>query len=324
MDLRYQIANKMYKFSYTIKKVSSMERVKRLIHLDYAYKLGLTGENVTVAIMDTGIVPHPDFDNRILVFKDCIGKRNSLYDDNGHGTHVAGILAGNGGMSANGKYCGIAPKTNLVVIKVLDKNGNGNTTNVVEGVDWLLKNKERYKIRLLNISVGMLKNAGGKEKQELLDAVERVWDAGIMVVTAAGNNGPRENTVTVPGISRKVLTVGSMDDRSDETGTYVGRDGYSGAGPTDCCIMKPEILAPGTNVMSCCMDGKTYIKKSGTSMAAPVVTGVLALAFEHRPNLSPGEMKLRLYESAYPRGAYFHKKAWGMIHADNLIRYGTY
>ena len=163
-----------------------MERVKKLIHLDYAYKLGLTGENVTVAIMDTGIVPHPDFDNRIIMFKDCIAQKSSLYDDNGHGTHVAGILAGNGGLSQNQKYCGIAPKANLVVIKVLDKNGNGNTANVVAGVEWLLKNKEKYKIRLLNISVGMLKNAGGKEKQELLDAVERVWDAGIMVVTAAG------------------------------------------------------------------------------------------------------------------------------------------
>lgn len=301
-----------------------MERVKKLIHLDYAYKLGLSGENVTVAVMDTGIVTHPDFDNRILIFKDCISKREALYDDNGHGTHVAGILAGNGSLSQNRMYCGIAPKTKLVVIKVLDKNGNGNTSNVLVGVDWLIKNKEKYKIRLLNISVGMLKNAGTKEKQELLDAVEAVWDAGIMVVTAAGNNGPKENTVTIPGISKKVLTVGSMDDRTDQTGTYVGKDGYSGAGPTDCCIMKPEILAPGTNVVSCCMDGKTYVKKSGTSMAAPVVTGALALAFEHSPELSPAEMKLRLYESAYPRGEYFKKKAWGMIHVDNLIRYRIY
>ena len=301
-----------------------MDRVKKLIHLDYAYKLGLSGENVTVAVMDTGIVSHPDFSNRILLFKDCIGQRIALYDDNGHGTHVSGIIAGNGSMSQNKKYCGMAPNTKLIVIKVLDKNGNGNTANVLSGVDWLLKNKDKYRIRLLNISVGMLKNAGSKEKQALIDAVEAVWDTGIMVVTAAGNNGPKENTVTIPGISRKVLTVGSMDDRTDQTGTYIGKDGYSGVGPTDCCIMKPEILAPGTNVVSCCMDGKTYIKKSGTSMAAPVVTGALALAYEHAPELSPAEMKLRLYESVYPRGEYYGKKAWGMIHVDNLIRYRTY
>lgn len=301
-----------------------MERVKKLIHLDYAYKTGLTGENVTVAVMDTGIVPHPDFDNRILGFLDFVNKKNALYDDNGHGTHVAGILAGNGKLSPNRCYSGIAPKVNLLILKVLDKNGNGNTVNVLRGVDWLIKNKDKYRIRLLNISVGMLKNAGGKEKQELLEAVDLVWDAGIMVVTAAGNNGPKENTVTIPGISRKVLTVGCMDDRIDQTGTYIGKDGYSGAGPTDCCIMKPEILAPGTNVISCGTDFKNYVKKSGTSMAAPVVTGALALAFEYSPELNPAEMKLRLYESAFPRGDYFRKKAWGMIHVDNLIRYCVY
>lgn len=301
-----------------------MERVKKIIHMDYAYKIGLTGENVTVAVMDTGIVPHLDFDSRILVFKDCINQKNMLYDDNGHGTHVAGIIAGSGKLSQSRCYQGIAPKANLIIIKVLDKNGNGNTANVLSGVDWLLRNKEKYRVRLLNISVGMLKSAGGKEKKELLDAVEAVWDAGIMVVTAAGNNGPKENSVTIPGISRKVLTVGSMDDRMDQTGTYIGRDGYSGAGPTDCCIMKPEILAPGTNVVSCSADGRNYTKKSGTSMAAPVVTGALALAFEHSPELSPAEMKLRLYESAFPRGEYFHKKTWGMIHVDNLIRYCVY
>lgn len=143
-------------------------------------------------------------------------------------------------------------------------------------------------------------------------------------LTGEGNNGPKANSVTIPGISRKVLTVGCMDDNRDETGTYMGKEGYSGVGPTDCCIVKPEILAPGTNVVSCCMDGKTYLKKSGTSMAAPVVTGALALAYEKFPNLSPAEMKLRLYESAFPRGEYFQKKCWGMIHVDNLVRYPVY
>ncbi len=303
-----------------------MNRVKKLIHLDYAYKIGLTGKNITIACMDTGIAPHTDFDNRITAFVDCVNKRKGLYDDNGHGTHISGICAGSGRLSKQWCFQGIAPEANLVVIKVLDQKGNGNTANVLAGVDWLLKNKKKYQIRLLNISVGMLKNARRKEKQELLDAVDMVWDAGILVVTASGNNGPRENSVTIPGISRKVLTVGCMDDYEDETGMYpisqtAQKGGYSGVGPTDCCIMKPEILAPGTNVISCCIDGKTYVKKSGTSMAAPVVTGALALAYEKFPELSPADMKLRLYESAFPRGEYFQKKSWGMIHVDNLIRY---
>ena len=235
---------------------------------------------------------------------------------------MAGIIAGNGRVDY--RYCGIAPKAKLLVLKVLDKNGNGNTANVLTGMEWLIKHKDVYQVRLLNISVGMLRNAGEKEKAQLLDAVDAAWDAGIMVVTAAGNNGPKENTVTIPGISRKVLTVGCMDDDTDETGQYNRKEGYSGMGPTDCCIMKPEILAPGTNVISCCMDAKGYIKKSGTSMAAPVVTGALALAFQCFNELTPAEMKLRLYESAYPRGEFFGKKTWGMIHVENLIRYRTY
>lgn len=302
-----------------------MDRVKRMIHLDRAYKMGLNGKNVTVAVMDTGIVRHPDFSGRILTFEDFCNRRVSLYDDNGHGTHVAGIIAGDGRMSETKGgiriYSGIAPKANLVVLKVLDRGGNGVTKNVLEGIDWLIQNKERYRIRILNISVGMLSTAGMKEKKELLSAVDAVWDAGIMVVTAAGNNGPRENTVTIPGISRKVLTVGSVDDTEATDGSRFLSRGYSGNGPTECCIVKPEILAPGTNIKSCSRDARGYIKKSGTSMAAPVVAGTLALAFGKNAELSPADMKLRLYESAYPRGEQLSRKGWGVIHGDNLIWY---
>ena len=163
-----------------------MKRVKKLIHLDYAYKIGLTGKNITIACMDTGAAPHMDFGNRIITFVDFINQRNGLYDDNGHGTHVTGICSGSGKLSRNQCLQGIAPQADLVIIKVLDQKGNGNTANVLMGMDWLLKNKKKYQVRLLNISVGMLKNAREKEKQELLNAVDMAWDAGILVVTASG------------------------------------------------------------------------------------------------------------------------------------------
>lgn len=301
-----------------------MNHVKKIIHSDYAYKSGLNGQNVTVAVMDTGIVPHPDFGNRILVFKDFCNGREGLYDDNGHGTHVSGIIGGNGKMSAgkNGicVYSGIAPKVNIIMLKVLDEGGNGSTAKVLEGMEWLSKMKERYGIRLLNISVGMLPSAGQREQKALLEAVDDIWDQGIMVVAAAGNNGPKENSVTIPGISRKILTVGSVDDEEPEGNPHGLIRGYSGKGPTECCVVKPEILAPGTNIKSCSRDGKGYQVKSGTSMAAPVVTGALALAFEKYPHLSPGEMKLRLYERAYPRGEQIGRMGWGVIHVDNLVR----
>ncbi|MFR4350815.1 MAG: S8 family peptidase [Roseburia sp.] len=301
-----------------------MNRVKKLIHTDYAYKLGLSGQNVTVAVMDTGIARHLDFGNRIVAFVDFYNGRAGIYDDNGHGTHVSGIIAGSGKLSAdkNGKplYGGVAPRANLIMLKVLDERGNGNTARVLAGIDWMIKNKEKYGIRLLNISVGMLPSAGKKEQRELLAAVDELWDRGITVVAAAGNNGPKENSVTIPGISRKILTVGSSDDISADSGVKGLKRGYSSNGPTECCIVKPEILAPGTRITSCNRDGKGYQVKSGTSMAAPVVTGALALAFQKYPYLAPAEMKLRLYERAYPRGEQLGKKSWGVVHVDNLVR----
>ena len=301
-----------------------MDRVKRLIHCERAYKAGLSGKRVTVAVMDTGAAPHPDFFNRIVAFRDFCGKRISMYDDNGHGTHVAGIIGGNGSRSKDDRgryrYAGIAPKVEYVILKVLDQKGNGVTSHVLEGVDWLLHNREKYGIRILNISVGMRPSAGKIEREALLYAVDAVWDSGIAVISAAGNNGPGENTVTIPGISRKVITVGSLDDEVVPTGR-AGKlmKGYTGFGPTECCIVKPEILAPGTNITSCAKDG-TYTVKSGTSMAAPVVSGALALALERHPDWLPADLKLRLYESAYPRGEQIGRNCWGILHTDNLIQ----
>lgn len=298
-----------------------MERVKRLIHCGRAYKMGLGGNNVTVAVMDTGIVAHPDFDNRILYFKDYCGGREGAYDDNGHGTHVCGIIGGSGISSrddgGNFPCSGVAPRARFVVLKVLDRRGNGNTDDVLAGVDWILKNKEAYGIRILNISVGMVAGAGAAEQQKLLRAVDEAWDNGIFVVTAAGNNGPMENSVTIPGISRKVLTVGSCDDNL----TVAGRlpKSYSGVGPTSCCIVKPEVLAPGTGIKSCSRDGAGYTVKSGTSMAAPVVSGAAALAFQKYPWWTPADLKLRFYESVYPRGEQLGRRCWGMLHVDNLV-----
>ena len=301
-----------------------MDRVKRLIHCERAYKAGLSGKRLTVAVMDTGAAPHPDFSNRIVAFRDFCGKRISMYDDNGHGTHVAGIIGGNGSRSKDDRgryrYAGIAPKVEYVILKVLDQKGNGVTSHVLEGVDWLLHNREKYGIRILNISVGMLPSAGKIEREALLYAVDAVWDSGIAVISAAGNNGPGENTVTIPGISRKVITVGSLDDEvvpTERAGKLM--KGYTGFGPTECCIVKPEILAPGTNITSCAKDG-TYTVKSGTSMAAPVVSGALALALERHPDWLPADLKLRLYESAYPRGEQIGRNCWGILHTDNLIQ----
>ena len=154
----------------------------------------LTGKGIGVAMLDTGIFPHIDFAGRILAFQDFIYDRKTPYDDNGHGTHVAGILGGSG-VAFHGKYKGVACGCNLIGIKVLDRNGNGEKESVIRSLDWIQKNRNRYQIRIINISVGTTQKEAHKD---LIDAVERAWDAGLIVVAAAGNMGPGEGSITAP------------------------------------------------------------------------------------------------------------------------------
>ena len=293
-----------------------MNRVKEIVHAKCVYQYGYTGKNIKIAVLDTGIAKHPDLSNRDIYFLDFINGRKGMYDDNGHGTHVAGILCGDGRMNKKG-ISGMAPAADLVVLKVLDYQGNGSAQDVEQALDWVLKNHRIYGIRLLNFSVGFLPGADYEEQKRIIDAVEELWNRGVMVVSAAGNNGPVENSIAVPGISRKILTVGASDD---ELGTSGLHRGYSGAGPTACCIVKPEVLAPGTRILSCDYKTTGYAQKSGTSMAAPVVCGAMALAMEKEPELHPEEWKMRLYDSVWPRGDSIGRKSWGILHVDNLMQ----
>lgn len=293
-----------------------MHQVRNKLKADYAHAKGYTGKGITVAVMDTGIIQHPDFDRRILEFKDFTLGRKNAYDDNGHGSHVAGIIAGSGKMS-RGIYKGIAPECNLVIAKVLDRKGNGNTTQVIEAIDDIIAKQEKYNIRILNISVGMLPSADEQEKKSLINAVEKAWNAGIVVVAAAGNNGPKQNTVTIPGQCKSIITVGSIDDYS---GIKKGlRNGYSGRGPTDCCAIKPEILAPGTEIKSCSNRGNSYEIKSGTSMSAPIISGSIALLLQKYPKMTPAEVKLRLYERTVPLKEAGNREYWGVVYLNRLL-----
>jgi serine protease AprX len=285
-----------------------MEHVKELVHAKAVYRQGYTGKNVRIAVLDTGIFLHRDIRANLIGFVDYVNGRSACYDDNGHGTHVAGIICGNGGIK------GIAPEANILALKVLDAGGNGKTARVLQALGWILEKHEAYRIRILNFSVGFLPGAGDREQEQILALLEQLWDEGVVIVTAAGNNGPREGSVTVPGISRKVITVGASDDENP------GRNlphSYSGRGPTGCCIVKPEILAPGTNIISLDHRDHRYIRKSGTSMATPVVTGALALALQKNPTLRPEELKLKLYESAEEVPENPH--VWGLLNVDSLL-----
>lgn len=283
-----------------------MDRVKRLVNANRVYHEGYTGKGVRIALLDTGAFQHRELAQKIIFFKDYVNNKADCYDDNGHGTHIAGIICG--------RDCGMAPDAELLVFKILDKQGNGRTQDALKALDWIHQNHSIYNIKILNFSMGYMPNANARLQNQLLEKLDKIWDEGVIVVTAAGNNGPDENSVTVPGISRKVITVGV----SDEDNTVSKREqGYGGRGPTSCCIVKPEILAPGTKVLSLSNEENKYIEKSGTSMAAPVVSGALALALERKRDITPVEMKLLLYDTVKNREK---NQAWGVLDVDNLIK----
>ena len=292
-----------------------MNRARVLTHCQGS---GYSGKGVTVAILDSGIYPHADYADRIVCFYDILNGRTKPYDDQGHGTHIAGIIGGNGRASRR-TYVGMAPDANLFSIKVLDKRGNGETEQVIKALEYLISKKEQYRVRVVNMSVGTIPEAGQTEKNGLVRAVEKAWDAGLVVVAAAGNNGPEPMSITTPGISRKVITVGSSEqDKRLENGEIA--EGASSRGPTPFCVCKPDILAPGKGIISCRNARNGYISKTGTSMSTAIVSGAVALLLEKKPWLSPAEVKLALYHSAVDLGWEKNRQGWGMLDVKRLLR----
>lgn len=274
-------------------------------------ELGLDGQGITVAVVDSGIAEHPDLKgpdaSRIIVSSNHTNDTNAI-DGFGHGSHVAGIIAGNGNAS-QGVYQGVAPGVNLINVKVSDNEGYGTVSDLVGGLQWIYENRETYNIRVVNISV----NSSVPEPYHTsaLDAaVEILWFNGIVVVVSAGNNGTGNGPVTIlpPGNDPFVITVGSVDDqgtpeKDDDEVSY-----FSAYGLTEDYFAKPDLVAPGRNVISLSAgpDSKAnkyhpkhkvdndYFRMSGTSMSAPAVSGAVALLLQDEPYLTPDQVKYRL------------------------------
>jgi serine protease AprX len=291
---------------------------------------GVTGNGVGVAVIDSGIASHPDLNVAMAV--DFTNSNSSLstttvtmggYDPFGHGTHVAGIIAGSGAASG-GAHHGMAPNVNLVDLRVLDQNGGGYVSDVMAAIDWAVTNAntpgksgKNLNIRVINLSLGFLTResaANDPLSQECLMAVQN----GMVVVASAGNYGRDSagNTlyewITSPGIEPAVLTVGAMttwgtDSRADDTVAT-----YSSRGPTYADhALKPDVVAPGSKVISTMSPGSflpttypqlvydsNYMTLSGTSMAAPVVSGAVALMLEKNPSMQPNAVKAALMYTA--------------------------
>ena len=154
--------------------------------------MGYTGRGIGVAVLDTGIYLHEDFEHRVAAFVDIVQRRRDTYDDNGHGTHISGIIGGSG-RASRGMYMGVAPECHIIMLKVLDKKGNGYASDVLAGLKWIRDNRERYGIRIVNISVGSFSKKGMTENSVLVRGVNAAWDDGLVVCVAAGNMGPHEH-----------------------------------------------------------------------------------------------------------------------------------
>jgi serine protease AprX len=293
-----------------------MNRARKMIGLDRAIENTLTGKGVAIAVMDTGIAPHPDLERHRIAFTDYINGHTQPYDDNGHGTHIAGIIAGNG-RASNGRYKGIAPESSLYCMKVLDAQGNGNSGLLAQALSDLIEIYQRRNIRIVNISVGSMPGKDSGELKQMMQLVDMAWDKGLVIVTAAGNTGPARESVTCPGIHKKVITVGALEEGQPDQG-YL-RAGYSGRGPTKECVVKPELVAPGNAITSMGTGYRLYETKSGTSMSTAIVSGLIALLLQKEPNLTPNEVKLRLMQSCVKGSGISNQEGLGLISAKKLF-----
>lgn len=299
-----------------------MQRVREQIE---CFEKEILGQGIIVAVLDTGCERHPDVMGCILEFKDFVNHRRLLYDDNGHGTHVCGIISGNGA-SSGGRYRGMAPKAGLIVCKVLDHHGNGTAEHMLEALQWILEQKDKLRVQVLNISIGIADLKDKAKEEELRKVLERMWECGITVVCSAGNKGPANNSISSVGGIRKVITVGCHDGKhfADNPQRCAV---YSGRGEAGVWLRKPDIVAPGTDIVSCNafykksfgFGGNAYLKKSGTSMATPIVSGAAALFFSKFPNQSNVDFRQKLTLTATDLGEAWNVQGWGMINVKRLL-----
>jgi serine protease AprX len=259
-----------------------------------------TRDDLVAAVIDTGIdAGHRDLDGgKVIAFKDFVNGAIAPYDDEGHGTHVAATIAGDGEARGDRLHRGVAPGAALVGIKVLDGAGNGTMDTVLSGIEWAVQNRATYGIEAINLSLGAAGCSDGADADSL--AVDRATDAGLVVSVAAGNEGAAPCTIGSPGAAAKAVTVGAMADMG-VGGFFQAR--FSSRGKTLDGRVKPDVSAPGVEITSAAANtADGYAVHSGTSMATPFVAGVALLMLDASPALAPQAVKDKLMQTAIDWG----------------------
>jgi serine protease AprX len=273
---------------------------------------GDTGQGVTVAVLDTGIGNLPDFSGRLVGGVDLTNGNNPFQDSYGHGTFVAGLIAGNGA-SSNGQYSGEAPGAKLVSIKVAGADGTTHLGTLISGLEWAVDHKGSYGIKILNISLGF-QPSQSTVINPLDRAVEAMWNSGITVVASAGNAGPFNGTILSPGDDPLVITAGALDDMTTASITDDQMTDFSSVGPTSPDgWVKPDLVTSGRSVVSLAAPGSTIYNNypsarvgsanfvgSGTSFSAAITSGAAALVLAGNPGLTPNQIKARLLGNTSP------------------------
>jgi serine protease AprX len=301
---------------------------RRVVRADDVSSAGYRGTGVTVAVVDTGIADVPDLAGRIVPVR--MGPVGGLLggtspcqnfsgepgcaDSYGHGTFVAGIIAGNGA-SSDGARAGVAPDARLLSVKIAGRSGAADVSTLLAAIQWVVSYRETYGIRVLNLSLGT-DGTQTYRTDPLNYAVEKAWAAGIVVVASASNAGPARGTIAKPGDDPWVITVGATDDRGTPG---LGDDelpNFSARGPTAADgLAKPDVVAPGAHVVSLRAPGSeidlrfpstvdgAYRKGSGTSFSTAVVSGIVALMLQRNPSWTPDRVKFALTATARPAAA---------------------
>jgi len=277
-----------------------------LIGAPRVWEVGYRGRGITVAVVDTGVdQTHPDLAGRVTQTKDITGE--GYRDGHGHGTHVAGIIAGNG-QASGGRYRGVAPEAEIMAAKVLRSDGSGLTSDVMAGIEWAVE----HGAKIINLSLGAAVPCDGTDALSVM--CDAAVDRGVVVCVAAGNAGPAAGTVGPPGCARKVITVGATD-KSDQV------TGFSSRGPTADGRTKPDVCMPGLAITSLRASGTSmgtvlndyYTSASGTSMATPHCSGAVALLLQARPSLTPAAVKDLLMNTAKNLGVDANAQGAGRV-----------
>jgi len=321
------------------------DRVRAAAGVEHLWRLAGKGGGATVGLVDTGVYLHPDLvvpTARVRAFVDLVNGRHDPYDDSGHGTHLAGVIAGSG--AGDPSVAGVAPEAELAVVKVLDRLGRARESMVIAGIEWLVARREELELKVLNLSIGSTP-LGPPGTDPVCLAAEAAWKAGITVVASAGNASggcsrawtrsdadpetgaePGRNTwllaesetrgITSPGTSERIITVGALDTRSAVDPGDDAPAPFSPRGPVPGGRVGPDFLAPGTDVLSLLAPGSQvfeaapdlpsqagYVAMSGTSVAAAVTSGICAVLAAANPAATPGRLKRALRLTAVSTGA---------------------